>query len=296
MVRLFSFIALFIAGYLMAEPKVALVTGASRGIGKETALLLASEPDKFKVYGTYSRGPVKPGGMPGVTFLQMQLADYKSIQAVVAEIKTANKGRIDILINNAAIGTYGPVEALSHETIQEQFQVNLIGPVQLMREVLPVMRSNKYGRVINVSSTAGAVGLPMMDLYSGSKFGLEGVTAALAGYVGRMPDNADIRCRIIEPGYTRTDFAKLGVHANNIPDAIKELWNRFDHALKHGLATGQPPEDVALVIRKMIDEGPEAPFRVQPNKTRKALLENQGVDTSGNSLVIKTPLSRLYPK
>ena len=89
-----------------------------------------------------------------------------------------------------------------------------------MREVLPVMRENKYGRVICVTSIAGAVGFPFMDVYSGSKFGLEGVCAALEGYVGSMADGADIHCRVVEPGYTCTHFREASRQPENYSGSV----------------------------------------------------------------------------
>lgn len=283
------------SGLLSADQKVVLVTGASNGIGLETARLLASSPDKYKVYGTYHRNPLNSEDAQGVTYLQLDQADSGAIDMLVSKIIDREK-RLDVLVNNAGIGVYGPLEALSAGSIEKQFQVNLIGPVLLMRAVLPEMRINRYGRIINVSSIAGAIAFPFMDVYSGSKFGLEGTCAALEGYIGRMDDGADIHCRVVEPGYTHTDFRRTAITPEILPEIYRDLWQRFDRTITKGLQTGQPVEEVAAVIRDTIESTSPSPFRMQTKDTRQAFMRDvQGAEYTGDSMVIKIPLDKLYP-
>ena len=287
---------LLISSLMHASQKVVLVTGASGGIGFETAKLLANSPEQYQVYGTYNRHPVKPEEARGITYLQLDQSDAAAIGRLVNEIISREK-RLDILVNNAGMGVYGPLEALSVEAIEQQFQVNLMGPILLMRAVLPEMRKNKYGRIINVSSIAGAIGFPFMDVYSGSKFGLEGTCAALESYIGRMDDGADIHCRVVEPGYTRTDFRHAAIVPEKLPDVYRNLWQRFDKTLSRGLQNGQPAEEVAAVIRDTIESSSPSPFRIQTKETKQAFMRDvQGAEYTGDSMVIRIPLDKLYPE
>ncbi len=193
---------LWFASLAVGSPKVVLITGASKGIGLETAKLLASQSAKYTVYGTYNTATGIAGIHSDIKFLHLDQTESESIKLLIKNIVDREK-KLDVLVNNAGVGVYGPIEALSSTEIEKQFKINLIGPTLLMKEVLPIMRKNKYGRIVNVSSLAGAVGFPFMDVYSGSKFGLEGVCASLEGYVGKMSDGADIHCRVIDQALLR---------------------------------------------------------------------------------------------
>ena len=108
--------------------KVVLVTGASRGIGRETATLLAANPNLYSVYGTYNSHSVTADELGGGIYLYMDQSDPQSISTVVSDIKS-REGRLDVLVNNAGMGVYGPLEALSVEDIRWQIEVNLLGPM-----------------------------------------------------------------------------------------------------------------------------------------------------------------------
>ena len=280
----------------MANQKVVLITGASKGIGLETVRLFASDRKNYEVYGTWNTTPVSEHVIPGVTWLQLDQTREDSIQKVFEKIQQQS-GRLDILVNNAGMGVYGPLELLSTESIRKQFDVNLIGPLLMMKEALPLMRKNNFGRLINVSSIAGAVGFPLMDVYSGSKFGLEGTCAAMEGYLSRMDKKVDIHCQVIEPGFTRTDFRKASDYPEQITGLFEDLWQRFLAVFDHGITTGQSPVEVARVIRQMVENNSShKPFRVPGNPDRSRYYEKtQGLDIDGHSLVVKKPLNELYP-
>jgi len=176
--------------------KVILLTGISSGFGKETALLLAKAG--HTVYGTVR----KPCGTdPSVNEVLMDLADPDSIIAAV-ETVLKKEGRIDVLINNAGMHTGGPIETLPLETIKLQMQTNFLGLVQLTQLVLPVMRKQGGGKLINFGSIGGLMGLPYQGIYSSGKFAIEGFSEAL-----RMEVKAfNIKVVVINPG----DF-----HTNN---------------------------------------------------------------------------------
>jgi NAD(P)-dependent dehydrogenase (short-subunit alcohol dehydrogenase family) len=153
--------------------KVILITGVSSGFGKETAGILADRG--HKVYGTIRKGT---GSEKLVKYLYMDLTDPVSVNKAVDDI-IRNEGRIDVLINNAGMHTGGPSETLPEEYIKLQLETNFMGMVRLTRKVLPIMRKQGRGTIINLSSIGGLMGLPFQSFYSACKFATEGFSEAL---------------------------------------------------------------------------------------------------------------------
>ncbi len=176
--------------------KVILITGISTGFGRETARLLAEKG--HTVYGTVRKETEKT---PSVNYLTMDLTDHDSVKRTVSFI-TEKEGRLDVLINNAGMHTGGPIETLPAEYIKMQMDTNFLGTVLLTREVLPLMREQGGGTIINFSSIGGLMGLPFQAFYSASKFAIEGFSEALRMEVSQFK----IKVVIINPG----DF-----HTNN---------------------------------------------------------------------------------
>jgi NAD(P)-dependent dehydrogenase (short-subunit alcohol dehydrogenase family) len=176
--------------------KVILITGISSGFGKEMARLLSR--DGHIIYGTVRKETEKTYA---VSYLLMDLTDITYIKDTVASV-IEKEGRIDVLINNAGMHTGGPIETLPEEYIRKQLETNFIGMVMLTREVLPVMRKQGGGTIINFSSIGGLMGLPFQAFYSASKFAIEGFSEALRMEVNQF----NIKVILINPG----DF-----HTNN---------------------------------------------------------------------------------
>ncbi len=170
--------------------KTILITGISSGFGKETAILLAKAG--HTVYGTVRK---KSGTDPLVNELLMDLTDGISIANAV-ETVTSKEGRIDVLINNAGMHTGGPIETLPFETIQLQMHTNFLGLVQLTQAVLPVMRKQGGGTIVNFGSIGGLMGLPYQGIYSAGKFAIEGFSEALRMEVKEFKINVVV----INPG------------------------------------------------------------------------------------------------
>ena len=187
--------------------KVILITGASTGIGLETAVQLAEQG--HQVYASMrnlskralldqeiDKRKVK------LRVLQLDVQDEKSITACIAEIISAEQ-KIDVLINNAGAGFIKPMEQASMEEIQQVMDVNFYGPIRCSKAVMPFMRKQKSGHIINVSSVGGIVGSPVNEIYCAAKFALEGLTESLATY---LEPYFGINVSLIEPGGTITEF------------------------------------------------------------------------------------------
>lgn len=170
--------------------KVILITGISSGFGKQTAFLLAE--NGHTVYGTIRKQVETPCG---VNVLTMDLSETESIQKSVQAI-IQKEGRIDVLINNAGMHTGGPLETLPEEYIRKQFETNFFGLAELTRQVLPSMRKQGSGTIINIGSIGGLMGLPFQGYYSASKFAVEGFSEALRMEVKQF----GIKVVVINPG------------------------------------------------------------------------------------------------
>src|SRR3954452_21504342 len=186
--------------------RVAVVTGASSGIGEAAARSLAGAG--FTVYGT-SRKAVAGEQRDGVTFLALDVTDDESVAGAVREV-LGRSGRIDVLVNNAGVGTAGAAEESSIAQAQALFDTNLFGAIRMTRAVLPHMRERRSGRIINVSSVLGFVPAPFMALYAATKHAVEGYSESLDHEVREH----GVRVLLVEPGYTSTAFDANAVPAD----------------------------------------------------------------------------------
>src|SRR5262245_44129760 len=180
----------------MSNQKVVLITGASTGVGQSTARLLSH--NGYKVFGT-SRNPAAAAGIPNVQMLALDVTSDDSVAACVKAVAN-DIGRIDVLVNNAAYELAGALEETSIEEAKAQFETNFFGVVRMVKAVLPFMRQQKHGQIINVSSLSSLTAIPFLGLYSASKFALEGYTEALRHEV--KPFN--IQVSLIEPAFLKT--------------------------------------------------------------------------------------------
>jgi NAD(P)-dependent dehydrogenase (short-subunit alcohol dehydrogenase family) len=236
-------------------PKTVLITGASSGFGKSAAQLFASKG--WNVIATM-RTPAAGADLArlaNVLVVRLDVQDQASIeQAVAAGIERF--GKIDVLVNNAGFSLFGVFESISREKIQEQFDVNLFGVMDVTRAVLPHFRQNKAGVILNVSSGAGVFGLPMISLYNASKFALEGFSESLSYEL--LSQN--IVVKIVEPGgVITTEFgARMMSEMSNASapadyEAFIDGTNKvFDGLRSARLATS---EDVAGVIFEAASDG-----------------------------------------
>ena len=178
-----------------------LITGASSGIGKATAKLFHEEG--WDVIATMRNPDAEDelNQLPNVLVTKLDVTDESSIKAAVVE-SIAKFGRIDVLVNNAGYGAAGPLETFPMENIRRQFETNVIGLIATTKAVLPHMRAAKSGVIVNISSVGGKITFPLMSLYHGTKFAVEGLTEALSYELEPL----GIKTKIVEPGAIKTDF------------------------------------------------------------------------------------------
>ncbi|NLE35492.1 MAG: SDR family oxidoreductase [Bacteroidales bacterium] len=226
--------------------KVILITGISTGFGKESASLLASAG--HKVYGTVRR---ECDVTEGINLLTMDLTDHDSIRKAV-RLVVEREGRIDVLVNNAGMHTGGPVETLPEEYVRLQMETSFMGMVLLTREVLPVMRAGAGGRIINISSIGGLMGLPYQGFYSAAKFAVEGFSEALRMEVQQF----NISVVVINPGDFHTNNTvnrRKFLAASGSDDPYAGTYAKALKVIEHDEAGGRHPALLARKLEKIIE-------------------------------------------
>ena len=225
---------------MTAAQPVALVTGASSGIGQAAAGALADAG--FRVAGT-SRDASRVTPRDGVTFLDLDVTSDESAAAAVGQV-IARFGRIDVLVNNAGIGSAGAAEELSVAQDQKVFDINVFGVIRMTKAVLPHMRAQGGGRIINISSVAGFAPQPFMAVYVASKHAVEGYSESVDHEVREQ----GIRVLLVEPFNTGTRFDANVVRGDTPLPAYEQGRQTFDDILAEGIKTGDDPAVVAKVI------------------------------------------------
>jgi len=243
----------------MNPGRVVLVTGASSGIGRSCAELLAARG--CRVYGASRRA----AAIAGVEPLLMDVTDDDSVARAVAVVME-REGRLDVVVNNAGIAIAGAVEDCCIADAKEQFDVNLFGALRVCRAVLPAMRRQRAGYIINVGSIGGLIAIPYQGLYSASKFALEGLTESLRLEVRDF----GIRVVLIEPGDHRTALTANRRFVDS--DTYRE---RVDCAIARMALDeqgGPHPEGVARLVYRVIQKPhPRLRYTVGPVMQRAAV-------------------------
>ncbi|MEU3616232.1 oxidoreductase [Streptomyces sp. NPDC006872] len=238
---------------------VALVTGASSGIGRAAALALAAAD--FETVGTSRRSSVI-ARRDGVTFLALDVTDDESVAAAVGEV-IDRFGRIDVLVNNAGIGSSGADEENSVAQAQRVFDINVFGVMRMTKAVLPHMRTQGSGRVINISSILGFIPQPYMAAYAASKHAIEGYTESLDHEIREH----GVRALLVQPAGTNTSFESNAV-APDMPMQIYAEQRRIADQL--AAAFNDDGDDPATVAKAIVAAATDAKPKLRYGASRNA--------------------------
>jgi NAD(P)-dependent dehydrogenase (short-subunit alcohol dehydrogenase family) len=228
----------------MPDQRVVLITGASSGVGQATARWLSQRG--YQVFGT-SRDPGAAAIIPAVEMLPLNVRADDSVQSCV-DMVSNRAGRLDVLINNAGQELAGALEEVSAEEAAGQFETNFFGVVRMVNAVLPLMRHQKRGHIVNVSSLSGLSPIPFLGFYSASKFALEGYTEALRHEV--KPFN--IRVSLAEAGFLKTPMMNNRQLAAKRMTAYDPWRKRALDAIRANEEKGPGPELVAEALLEII--------------------------------------------
>lgn len=247
--------------------RVVFITGASSGIGKACAELLSARG--YSVYGT-SRRPVE-AAPPDYQMLVMDVTQEDSVRRAVETVLARERGYIDTVVNNAGYALAGAAEDTSIEEARAQLDANFLGALRVCKAVLPTMRKQGFGRIIQVSSLGGQVGLPFQSLYSASKFALEGFTESLRQEVAEF----GIEATLVQPGDVRTHITqnRVCVTKAGAGSAYQERFEAALKAIESGEREGLVAEDVAKkVLAVMEREAPRVRYPVANLVQRAAVV------------------------
>jgi NAD(P)-dependent dehydrogenase (short-subunit alcohol dehydrogenase family) len=285
------------------ERKVAVVTGSSSGIGYATALQLARSG-----YFTFAtmRNPEKRGDLIRaakneelpILVEQLDVTDLDSIKDFMSRrLAVKSSGRIDVLVNNAGYGLMGSLEDLSIKEIQDQLETNLLGAIRVTQQVLPVMRAQEGGIIVNISSGAGRIGFQGLSAYVASKFALEGLSESLAYEVGPF----GIKVVLIEPGTVKTkafDNMVIGQAALRKDSPYASMLDNLNVAFKTWLDKASTPDQVAATILQAISsQEPKLRYAVGQDvvtllEKRRTLSDEQFQEHMKNSMATLAPNQR----
>jgi short-subunit dehydrogenase len=253
------------------QGKTILITGASSGIGKETAKLFQSKG--WNVIATM-RNPENESELKqleNVLVAKLDVLDLDSIQNAFIE-GVQKFGSIDVLLNNAGYGAYGPLEAFSRDQVLRQFNTNVIGLLDVTKTVLPHFRQNKKGIIINISSIGGKMTFPLGSLYHGTKFAVEGISESLNYEVEQFGGQV----KIVEPGMIATDFSGRSLIFSNDENMTEyqNLVNSLMAAMPTMAENASPASVVAEVIFKAATDGTDQ-LRYTAGEDAKMLMANR---------------------
>ncbi|MBN3324200.1 RDH8 dehydrogenase, partial [Atractosteus spatula] len=270
--------------------KTVLVTGCSSGIGLAVAVRLAKdELKRFKVVATMRdldrRGPLEQAAGSALNrTLEIKELDACSEDSIRSCVDSIPSRQVDILVNNAGVGMIGPLECQSIGAMQQLFDTNFFGLARLVREVLPDMKRRQDGHIVVMSSVMGIQGLLFNDVYSASKFAVEGFCESLAVQALKF----NIRMSLIEPGPVITEFEKKvyeeadGMDLAGTDEETARIFRQvyLPYSRKIFAALGQTPEEIAEQTLQVITAD-SPPFRLQTNRLYTPLTALKHADPSG---------------
>ena len=240
---------------MTSNQRVAVVTGSSSGNGYETSLTLAR--NGFLTYATMRnlnkseniKSLAEKEKLP-LKIVQLDVTDDRSVNNAMQSI-TAESNRIDVLVNNAGYPLSGAFEDLGMEEIKAQYETNLFGVIRVTQAVLPIMRKQKSGIIVNISSVAGRFGFPVLSAYISTKFAVEGLSESMAYEL----EPFGIKVVLVEPGFIRTNIVNGTVVAKKSQDPnspYSQLMQNMATSFEHLMQVGSSPDVVAKVVLKAV--------------------------------------------
>jgi NADP-dependent 3-hydroxy acid dehydrogenase YdfG len=226
--------------------KVVFITGISSGFGKHTSAYLAQKG--YKVYGTYRRACEHD---PLVNALIMDVTDAGAVEKCVNQV-LEKEGKIDVLINNAGMHTGGAIEVAPYEDIRIQIETNFMGIINTIKSVLPAMRKQGQGTIVNIGSIGGLMGLPFQGIYSAGKFAVEGLSEVLRMELRQF----NIRIIVINPGdfHTNNTLNRKNVFTTENNSAYEEQFRKTLSIIEKDENGGWKPEILAHKIYKILEK------------------------------------------
>jgi NAD(P)-dependent dehydrogenase (short-subunit alcohol dehydrogenase family) len=277
----------------MKAQSVALITGSSSGIGFETALHLAR--NGFKTYASM-RNLEKSKNIAQVAkeeklpleVVQLDVNDDISVKQAIDKIVAAEDRRIDVLVNNAGYGLLGALEDLTIEEIKAQFETNFFGVIRVTQQVLPIMRKQKSGTIVNISSVGGRIGIPSLSAYHSTKFALEGLSESISYEL----EPFGIRVVVIEPGFIRTNIMNSSMTAKKAVDPkspyfslTQQLERSFKSAMENTSASSPPEEVAKVVLQAITSDGPKLRYTVGNDASSMIRAKTTMSDTEFGGLI-----------
>jgi NAD(P)-dependent dehydrogenase (short-subunit alcohol dehydrogenase family) len=276
----------------MKAQKVALVTGSSSGIGFETAVHLAR--NGFYTYASM-RNLEKSKSITEVAnreklrlkVIQLDVNDDKSVEEAIDRVVKENQ-KIDVLVNNAGYGLLGALEDLSMEEIKAQFETNFFGVIRVTQQVISVMRQQKSGTIVNISSVGGRMGIPSLSAYHATKFALEGLSESISYEL----EPFGIRVVVIEPGFIRTNIMNSSIIAKKAQDPkspyfslTQQLERSFKSAMENTSASSPPEEVAKVVLQAVISDSPKLRYAVGNDAANMIQAKTTMSDTEFGGLI-----------
>ena len=228
--------------------KTVLITGASSGIGRLTAELMVQKG--WQVAAT-SRAPAELQSWASernITVLPLDVTDEASVAAAI-KATVERFGQIDVLVNNAGYGLFGPLEGATPEEVEQQFRTNVFGAIALIRHVMPLMRSRRSGTIINVSSIGGRTAAPFASLYHASKFAIEGLSESFR-YEASLHG---VRVKVVEPAHFKTGFISRSLRMSAHSEYDKQFQNYMEWVYEEDRKAPAPGPVAEAILRAAED-------------------------------------------
>ena len=261
----------------MKDKKTVLVTGCSSGIGYATCLVFAR--NNFTTYGSV-RELSKAERIQEITnkeklplkIIRLDVNEDESIRIAIQKI-ISDSGRIDILINNAGYGLFGPIEEISIKEIKEQFETNFFGTIRLIKAIVPIMRKQRNGTIVNISSMVGRFGVPLNAAYVSSKFALEGLSESISFEL----DEFGIKVILVEPGVIQTDFFQnLKIKGNDTKSPYYKLMDKRIAFLKAAMKNSVSSSDQVAntILHAVNSRDPDMRYIIGNDATNSIRMRN----------------------